>query len=136
MIVARPIFPSYIVTMANMLFYCKEKLKIFLTLNFFDNVVFFAKKVNCFTIRIEMEDEWNRVCLMYALSSYKSNTPFSVKWLSYTFLAPGIQIVREINTCGCITQEGNGSQRFHKVVKCFLKEHYYFHENFLQSSHW
>ena len=113
-----------------------------LTLNLFAMLPFFAKKVNpSFTIRIEMEDEWNWVCLMYALHmhGYKSNTPFSVKWLSYTFLAPsfvGIQIVREINTCGCITQEGNGSQRFHNVMKPFLKEHYYFHENFLQSSHY
>ena len=45
-----------------------------------------------------MKSSLLNVCFMH---DYKSNTPFSVKWLSYTFLAPsyvGIQIVREINT--------------------------------------
>ena len=119
----------------------KRRTEVFANLkSFWQCCLFFCKES-----QLLHDSNWNgrwmkssllNVCFMHG---YKSNTPFSVKWLSYTFLAPsfvGIQIVREINTCGCITQEGNGSQRFHKVVKPFLKEHYNFHENFLQSSYY
>ena len=117
----------------------KRRTEVFANLkSFWQCCLFFCKES-----QLLHDSNWNgrwmkssllNVCFMHG---YKSNTPFSVKWLSYTFLAPsyvGIQIVREINTCGCITQEGNGSQRFDKVVKPFLKEHYNFHDNFLQSS--